>query len=300
MNRYRRLFSVLCLLLALMIIPLHTALGFGDFDSGSDSGGSDWDSGSDWSSDRSGSSSRSSGGKGSGSGTWLPVLLIFAAPFVLFGALSSDSKKKARSIEEESEAMRLKEKLAKNELLQRDPLFSEDALIEHVKRLFTEMQTTWEAGDIGPVQYGFTSDAWNRFNTQLQMKNQRGEVTHVRDISFMGVDIIGIHPGETKERLTVRIVVAYNVWVTNRKGSNIQGSPSTRHKMDYRWTMERPAGAQTEKSGLADRKHCPNCGAELDVAAFAECPFCKAQIGGEWKGWLLSDIQLASQETLHR
>ena len=190
-------------------------------------------------------------------------------------------------------------KMAINKLKNADPGFNENAFTEHVKKLFTEMQEAWEAGNIDRVQYGFTADTWNRFNTQLQMKNERGETTHVRNINFASVNITGFDTTADKERLTVRILVAYNVWVTNHKGKCIQGSQSTRHQMDYRWIMERPAGSQTGESGMIDRKHCPHCGAELDVTAFAECPFCKAQIGNKWTGWLLSDIQALAQTTLH-
>lgn len=301
MNKKRLLLILLSLGLCLALVlstPVQKALAFGDFDSGSDfggdSGGGDWDYGSD-----SGDGTRISG-------PWSVVVWIFAGimmllgigwtSFILFMSFSVKSDTKtlpSNSLPGEQPADR------REAFLQLDPEFNETELLEYVKKLFTEMQETWEAGDIGPVRYGFVPDTWNRFNTQLQMKNSRGETTHVRDIAFVETGIADFGIIAEKDRLTVRILVDYNVWITNRKGRNIQGSPSTRHRMDYRWIMVRPAGTKTGAAGMVDRKHCPNCGAELDVAAFAECPFCKAQIGGEWQGWLLSDIQAVSQKTLH-
>ena len=184
-----------------------------------------------------------------------------------------------------------------NQMQKEDPDYSEQALIDYVRKLFTEMQTAWEKGDITSVRYGFEHDTWERFNTQLQMKNQRGETTHVRDIQFertMITDFATLNA--QKDQVDVVFSVAYNVWVTNKDGMNIQGTPSTRHQMIYKWKMERPVSAR--KSQPADSGHCPNCGAEMDVTAFAECPFCHSQIKQPSRNWLICDIHCISQKTI--
>ena len=180
------------------------------------------------------------------------------------------------------------------------PEFSEADLFDYVKKLFTKMQEGWEAGDITNVQYGFAPDTWQRFDTQLSMKKQRGETTHVRDILFHSITVTGFRslPVENREKISLRILVEYNVWVTDKNGKNIQGSPSTRHLMTYVWSMQRTYGGTAEKP--ADMNHCPNCGAELDISAFAECPFCHTGITQASSNWVIRDIQAESQKTVSR
>ena len=303
----RRIMSALfagLILCVFLILPMYNARGFGDFDSDYDFGGydSDYDFGgydsSDYSSG-SGGSSRSSSSSGIGLTIawifililWIPIVVVTIIAIREDKASGGQTSKKIRRIDMDQGAY--------DTLRERDPGFSESSLIEYIKTLFTEMQTGWEAGDISNVQYGFVPDTWQRFATQLEMKNRRGETTHVRDISFREVCVVGFTtvPRENRDKMHVRIQVEYNVWVTNKGGKYIQGSPKTRHLMTYLWALERPHDVLTQQN-TDDTSHCPNCGAELDVNAFAECPFCHTQLRQKTSNWVIRDIQAESQVTI--
>ena len=301
----------LCLVL---VFPVYNALGFGDFDSGSDFGGfdSDYSSGGyDYDYDSGDySSSRSSGsGKSNPSAAGIIIMLAligFVAVLRSSGTRSS-SRGSGSSPQRYAPGRQTRTKISEigmdeaayKALRERDPGYSEIELFDYIKTLFAEMQTGWESGDISNVQYGFLPDTWQRFATQLKMKNQRGETTHVRDIVFRELRVIGFRAleNENRDKLQVRFKVEYNVWVTNGDGKNIQGNPDTRHLMTYLWAMERPHSVLTQRNA-ADASHCPNCGAELDVSAFAECPFCHTQLRQNTANWVIRDIQAESQVTI--
>lgn len=302
----RRVFSAvlaglfLCLIL---VLPVYSALGFGDFDSGSDFGGSDsggYDSDS-YSSSRSSRSSRSSSG-GSGDTTGLFGFIVLAILFYGLLFTVSGMRNKGRKNGQgtgSGTADTHMDNRAYIAMKERDLSFTEKALYEYVRKLFGEMQDGWEKGDITNVRYGFHPDTWQRFATQLKMKNDRGETTHVRDIAFNWIRVVGFRslPGENMDRIQVRFEAEYNVWVTDQHGKCIQGTPETRHAMTYLWTMERPDQAPAQKAP-EDGAHCPNCGAELDVAAFAECPFCHTQLRQESANWVIRDIRAEAQRTI--
>ena len=320
----RRVFAAVLaglLLCAVLVLPLRGALGFGDFDSDSDFGGSDYGGsdygGSDYGSDygdsdysyRDGKSRSRNSSSGDAFGGFMAIVLMMGIGLFAAATKSGNSggsrsggsgggsgsiprrKPEINRIPMETEAYKA--------LRERDPGYSEEALFEYIKKLFREMQDGWEAGDITNVQYGFLPDTWQRFSTQLMMKNRRGETTHVRDIVFGSIKVTGFRPlpNEGRDKLQVTFQVTYNVWTTNKDGNNIQGSPETRHLMTYLWTMERPHSAETQKVS-ADTSHCPNCGAELDVAAFAECPFCHTQLRTEAVNWVIRDIRAEAQRTI--
>ena len=289
-----------------LLSALQSALGFGDFDSDSDYGGSDssWDSGSSRDHDYSRSSGNSGGGSvGEAFLIIFSMLFLIAAVCVPIGYLKARKEHK-RAVKNRPSGAGLDKTAASKEeglrdLLQRDPSFREEDLFDHARRLFTQMQDAWEAGDISSVRYGFEQDTWERFNTQLQMKNARGETTHVRDIAFGDMRIVGCSSAQDKDLITLRFEAVYNVWVTNKKGRNIQGSPSTRHRMEYEWILTRPKGVVSAPVG-ADRARCPGCGAEIDSSVFAECPFCHTQLSREGTSWAIRDIRALSQRTVAR
>ena len=73
----------------------------------------------------------------------------------------------------------------------------------------------------------------------LKEKGRLGETTHVRDITVYALEFEDAYTQDGEERLIMRIVAEYNVWVT-RRGRPYQGTPDTRHRMTYIWTMTQP------------------------------------------------------------
>ncbi len=184
-------------------------------------------------------------------------------------------------------------------LAEDDPDFDEAAMKERVKELFTKMDICWENGTIVPLRKDFMPDTWTRFSTQLQNKVDIGEVTHARDTVFDDVSLWSYRTDERYQILTVRIRVTRNIWTTNAQGENTMGTESTRRAMEFYWTMYRPLGTKTGDKPL-DETHCPNCGAGLDLEAFAECPFCHTPIMKISQDWVIAGIDAAAQRTIHQ
>ncbi len=306
-QRKRNLTIFFALLLAavlLIAIPL-VAHGFGDFDSGSDFGGG----GSSWDFDSSSSDDDSDGtdilelirfvlifGDLVGLPREATALILVAIIAVVFVVKFRARTKNRGNISAEKLHQPRGDLSA---LLSADPGFDEGALQARVQSLFERMQSCWEAGNIEPLRKDFMPDTWTRFNTQLQNKNAVGETAHVRNIVFNEVCILSYSADDRLQKLSIRVDVTHNIWTTNREGRNIQGNENTRKRMVFLWTMTRPAGAVTGNQA-ADSTHCPNCGAEVDLEAFAECPFCHTPIMKVSQDWVISEIEAMQQETLNR
>ncbi len=184
-------------------------------------------------------------------------------------------------------------------LAERDPAFNEGALVERIKALFEKMDDCWEKGSIVPLRKDFMPDTWTRFSTQLQSKVDIGETTHARDTVFDDVSLVSYAEDERYQILTVRLLVTRNIWTTDKDGKCTVGTESTRKRIEYYWTMNRPLGSKTGDKPL-DETHCPNCGAGLDLEAFAECPFCHTPIMKISQDWVIAGINAVSQDTIHQ
>ena len=308
-------FSLLSVLIlsVFLTVPRMARAGFGDFDSRSDFGGSDFGSSSFGSSDSS-SDSDSDGfdlyallqvadfvGRLFGIKSpyvSLAILLIIIAflKFVLPDLKGSSHRSAHKGITHDA--------LYRPESLQQlsadDPAFDSAALIQRVRDLFEKMQLAWEAGNIDSLRKDFMPDTWTRFNTQLQNKIAVGETAHVRDIVFDQVSLLSYSTDAEHQILNVKIDVTHNIWTTNQQGKCIQGTEKTRKKYEYVWTMLRPLGSVTGGAVSGDTAHCPNCGADIDLEAFAECPFCHTPVMKVSPDWVISEIDALSQQTLHK
>ena len=306
----------ICLAAALVLASVlwipQTARGFGDFDSRSDFGGSS--SHSDYSS--SGSSSDSDSGIfdlyaifeladlladlfGTSPAVILVIFAVIALAVMFWFRLMTASESGTRHRGTVTEKALRPGTLAK--LKEADPGFSESALAERLKMLFESMQDEWEEGNIEPLRKDFLPDTWTRFNTQLQNKKAAGETAHVRNIVFEDVSLRNYTTDAEHQILTVRIVAVHNIWTTNREGRCIQGTENTRKRFTFLWTLVRPLDAVTAGGGSPEgTTHCPNCGAEVDTEAFAECPYCHTPMMKVSADWVISEIDALSQETLNK
>ena len=296
-----KLKRVLILLLAVcLIFQVPSALTFGDFDSDSDGGGSD--SGSDWDSDwgSDGSSSRRGSGSSGPSG-WIIVLvlIIIFIRFVLVTGLngttssgqhSSTGSNRSHTTPGRSSGRRLEDMQT---FYEKHPGAKAYDLKPFVRKLFTDMQEGWEAGNIENVRRRFVPDTWSRFANQLAAKNARGEITHVRHILLERIELKGwyvMNGGE--DEVTVTFDAYSNIWTTNRSGKLISGTESRRLRQSFEWTL-----VWSEEAEEKEIK-CPNCGNPVDASSFAACPYCGTELKRKG-GWLLKQIDAVSQTTIH-
>ena len=302
-----RIFSII--LLTVLVISIAAAIpqtvhAFGDFSSHSDYGGSSSHSHSD-----------SSSGSGSGGfdlsilyhfaemisdalGIGSPIAVLIFLILIIVGIrflIAAKGKTK-----HEGSGLRVRvQPDSLQKLNDADPAFSMSDLTDRVKDLFEKMQDCWEAGNIDPLRKDFMPDTWTRFNTQLQNKTAAGETTHVSDIEFDQVTPLSYATDSEHQILKIQLDVTHNVWTTNRKGDCTEGTEKTRKRFEFIWTLMRPLDAKTGGVPVSDTTHCPNCGAEIDLEAFAECPFCHTPVMKISPDWVISEIDAISQQTIH-
>ena len=312
-QNWKRLLAMLLLgvlvISAVAVVP-RAARAFGDFNSGSDYGGSSSGSGSSW------GSSSSDGDSSDGidlTFLWDFIVMLSelfgVSPFVVLAVLAilylgfrfglkmlKGGDKPSGTVRKDAAYQRRPETL--ETLREEDPDFDETALLQRVRELFEKMQEGWEQGNIDSLRKDFMPDTWTRFNTQLQNKTAAGDTAHVRNIVFDDVFLMNYTTDAEHQKLKIGITVTHNIWETNREGKSILGTEKTRKRFEFVWTMTRPLGSRTGTAFL-DATHCPNCGAEIDPEAFAECPFCHTPIMKISPDWVISEIDALSQKTIH-
>ena len=304
--------------LALVLVPAPSALAFGDFDIVADVACSSCDGCSDVLFDSCGDACvdicADTGGEavsGCISHTsartqliiWAVILAIIVAIVIAVnvkGNKGSEGEDGKRHISPVTEAGQYKTKvdnyyfnLGYPMTKAGHPEVDRQALTDWARSLFTRMDEAWEAGDIQCLLSDFTMPCWTLFNDQLQLKNMTKQRSHASKPSYFDLGIQCWEATGRREILHVWVKASRCVWTEDlNTGRIVTGSPQKPVHIFYDWTLVRARGRAAAE---ADDPHCPNCGAEVDAATFARCPFCGSELARTGSAWQISAINALFQ-----
>ncbi|HWQ59488.1 MAG TPA: zinc-ribbon domain-containing transport protein, partial [Clostridia bacterium] len=261
--------------------------------------GSDWGGGSsDWSS---GSTDWGSGGYtdsdgfslGGGGGIFFAILVIVVL-VILFS-----KKNKGGSQPVAPGAARTVLPMTIAQLKQMDPQFSEEALKEKIANLYIKMQAAWQEKKWEPMRASLSDALFNQMKSGVDAKIRNRQTNYVERIAILGVDLTGFGQDDKHDIVTAVLqtrIVDYTLDDTT--GNLMSGSRTAEKFMTYEWTLIRTKGAKTFVSNEDETKHCPNCGAPLDLNHSTKCAYCGAIISSAEYDWVLNNIKGLSQRTV--
>ncbi len=303
----RWVFFIAAALAAAILLSSMGFADFGDFAGDSDWGGgydSDWggDYDSNWGSDwddwgDSGYYSSSSGG-GSLGGVATAVVIVIVIVVILgpLGKARFNPNGQRRVNVQPADQKPLVNDL--RGLKERDPAFSESKFIEDAANLYVRMQNAWSAKDLTPVRTRLTAELYAKSERQVQSYISAGQTDHIERISVLNSNIVGCTKDDKNDIITLEFTARIIDYITDDKTGNVlRGSRSRELFMTYRWTFIRTIGRLTAVSGEVDTKHCPNCGAPIDLNQSAVCEYCGSVIESGDYDWVLSNIQGVSQKS---
>lgn len=291
----------IALLIAAALIFLSSTVAFadfGDYAGDSDWGGgydSDWGGGydSDWDSDYSDDYYYGSSGGELGFPEAIIIVIILVVVFALFVRKPSGKNYPKVNVQN-PQAVSLINDI--DGLKKRDPNFNESKFLGEAANLYIRMQDAWTARDLEPIRTHLTEELYAKSDRQVKGYIQRGQTNHVERPSVLSTKIVGCTADEKNDIITVELMTRIIDYVTDDKTGNIiRGSKDRELFMTYRWTFIRTLGKLTSSEGLVDEKHCPNCGAPIDLNRSAVCEYCGSVcVSGDYN-WVVSDIQGISQ-----
>ncbi|MGN1249741.1 MAG: TIM44-like domain-containing protein [Candidatus Spyradocola sp.] len=299
----KKLFRVLSLLLVFLMLLGVSSFALADaggFSGDSDYGGG-WDSGSDWDSSDWGSDDYYSD---SGSGT--PIngfVVVIVIVIVLFSILKNRNNKNggnggSSGSRPQGGGSGNKPTVDPKELKQKDPNFSEQALLEKVSNAYVQMQNCWQDKKWEPMRALMTDALYSQFERQLDALKRNGQTNYVERISVLGARIVGYYQDKVNDNLVIELrtrIVDYTV--NDETGAVVSGSKTAEKFMTYEWTLIRSIEQATKEKDDVTGLHCPNCGAPLNVNHSAKCEYCGQVITVDEYDWVISQIKGISQVT---
>lgn len=182
-------------------------------------------------------------------------------------------------------------------LKQRDPLFDESDIEMRIANVYVQMQHAWTAGDFSPMRPYFTNALYAQFERQLGELRRKNCTNYVENIAVLESTVRGWYESKDSEYLVMRVRTRITDYVLNdRTGAVVNGSRTAESFMEYEYILERPIGTQSHtQEKQIDVFECPNCGAPVNIAQSAKCPYCGSVLESAKHTWVIFAIKGISQ-----
>ncbi len=320
---WKRILGIMMLSLVLTVVTLQAIhiipryfnaqdakTDFGDFSGDSDYGGG-WDSGGSWDSWDSGSSWDSGPSDGgiilySGDGSELVGIGIYFFYVIMLLMIISMVKKMRKHEYTQPHTSQSgpaqpqdQVRAALDDLIARDPGFSESRFLEDAANLYIRLQNAWTDRNLEPVRARLSEEQYAAAKRGVEQYLRAKQTNHVDRIAVLGTEIIGCWKDNRNDSIMVRMSTRIVDYVTDdTTGELVRGDKNREKFMVYHWTLIRSLGKQTAVSGKITAKYCPHCGAPLDFNQTGECPYCRSVLTSDDHDWVLTKIEGISQRTV--
>jgi len=174
------------------------------------------------------------------------------------------------------------------QLQQKDPALSWQALQGRVALVFAELQAAWSGRDPMRIR-PFVSDNlfqsmyyWIDLYTQERCRNVTENATILR------VDLANVLSDAYFDAITLRIFVSSIDYTISDQGKLLSGNKSRPRTYSEYWTLIR---GTTRRGEPRRDTTCSNCGAPLRIAMTGQCEYCRVKITSGDFDWVLSRIE---------
>ena len=298
MERFKKFFLVLSIILA-MVIPTLSIADVGDFESyDSDWGSSDWDS-SDWdSSDWSSSSDdyysygATSSSDSNGAGVFIAFIIIMVI-YILTkkGKVTVPNAPTTAShgyIRDEARSKEVGEKIRET-----DKFFNDEKFLSWAKTSFIKLQTAWTERDWEAIRPIESESLFEQHSKQLKGYIDRKQINKMDRISVNYAELVSYNTDNEKDTLVVALNSSMNDYIIDEvTGKVVKGDKDRRLTNTYKLTFIRKKGVLTsEGTDKVNTTNCPNCGAPTTITSSGKCEYCGAVITTGDHDWVLNGME---------
>jgi len=176
----------------------------------------------------------------------------------------------------------------------RDPLLTEQSLVDHVRPMADQLRNAWCGGNMLPARPFVSDGVYSRFQVQLALMRQENRRNVMGDAQVLFTTIEAVEDAVPLDVVHVRLTAqARDTEVhCDANDAQIQAALARTNVEAYTeiWTLVRCAGAMTKPGDAKVGTACPKCGAPLAGGEMLKCRYCGALVCSGEHDWVLAEI----------
>jgi rRNA maturation endonuclease Nob1 len=176
----------------------------------------------------------------------------------------------------------------------RDPMLSEQSIVDHVRPMADQLRNAWCGGNMLPARPFVSDGVYSRFQVQLALMRQenRRNVMSEAQVLFTTIEAVEdaapldvVHVRLTAQARDTEVPLTANDELIQAALAQVPVNPYTEI-----WTLVRCTGAQTKPGDAQVGTACPKCGAPLAGGEMLKCRYCGALVCSGEHDWVLAEI----------
>jgi predicted lipid-binding transport protein (Tim44 family) len=178
------------------------------------------------------------------------------------------------------------------QIREHDPAFDEAGFLALAERAFFTIQQAWSERKPDLSRQVMADGIWQQHRFQIEQYITQGRQNMLDNLAVQNTKIVAAHTDQAYDTVMVRFFAScadYDIDL-NHKNKVVRGNKRDEDWSED-WCFQRSSQAVTKQDGGTMSKHCPNCGAPLDVDLAGVCKYCKAPVMSGQYDWVLTRIE---------
>ncbi|MGE5415805.1 MAG: TIM44-like domain-containing protein [Acidobacteriota bacterium] len=186
---------------------------------------------------------------------------------------------------------------ALEKILQSDPNFTESAFLSKVSNMYVQLQEAWMQKDWKKARPFMTNEMFSTVQKQMQDLIDSKTTNMITDLAVLQTKITDFYQDGQHDIIKVYLKTRAKDYVVRDDNKElVEGDPELDTYVEYIWNLIRKKGSVTDLT--KDRgsvTSCPNCGANMSIAASGECEYCGSVVTTGDHDWVLSSYTVLGQ-----
>lgn len=165
--------------------------------------------------------------------------------------------------------------------------FNEEKFKSKVNNIFILLMSSVMNKDIKRVDHFISDEVYNQYNKIIQELINNKEIQIYDQLNVKKIEIKDKTIDDDKEVITVEIILRAIDYLLNEFNEVISGNDTIRVEKKYILVFEKNIDSLQQNIV----RHCPSCGANMDINYSGECKYCGSIYNYEDYEWILTQIK---------
>jgi len=174
------------------------------------------------------------------------------------------------------------------ELRQKDPALTWDALQARIALVFNELQVAWSGRDPLRIRPYVSDNLFQSMYYWIDLYTQQKCRNVTEGSRILRVDLANVTSDAHYDAITLRLFATGLDYTVSDDGKLLSGHRSRPRTYSEYWTLIR---GTTRRGAPRTDNTCPHCGAPLRIGMTGQCEYCRVKVTSGDFDWVLSRIE---------